>query len=134
MPELMKSSTVSASVALPPDRACGFAVNPENLPRWAPGLCRSVAHENGKWIIRTSDGPATVRFAERNPYGVPDHDVKLSPGQEIHSVMRVVPNGNGSEICFTLFQWPGMTDEQYAEGARLIENDLHSLKRVLEAG
>jgi uncharacterized protein YndB with AHSA1/START domain len=133
MPELMKSKTVSVSIAQPPQRVYDFAVEPENLPRWAPALCRSVAYESGEWLIQTPDGHATVRFAARNPFGVLDHDVRLSSGQEIHSVMRVVPNGEGSEICFTLFQRPGMTDDQYAEDARLVESDLRNLKQVLEA-
>lgn len=134
MTKLMKSRTVSVSIALPPQQVYDFAVEPENLPRWAPALCRSVAYEQGEWVIRTPEGSATVRFAARNSFGVLDHDVRLASGQEIRSVMRVVPNGDGSEICFTLFQRPGMTDEQYAEDARQVESDLRNLKRVLEAG
>lgn len=133
MPELMESRTLSVSIARPPQQVYDFAATPENFPRWAPSFCRSVAYENGEWVIQTPDGPATVRFAERNPYGVLDHDERLPSGQKVHSVMRVVPNGDGSEICFTLFQWPGMTDEQYAEDARQVESDLRNLKRVLEA-
>jgi hypothetical protein len=134
MPELMKSNTVSVPIALSPQRVYDFAVEPENLPRWAPAFCKSITYEQGEWVIRTPDGPATVRFAARNPFGVLDHDVKMASGQQFHSVMRVVPNGNGSEICFTLFQWPGMSDEQYAEDARRVESDLRNLKRVLEGG
>ncbi len=130
---LMKSRTVSVSIARPPAKVYDFAAAPENFPRWAPAFCRSVAYENGEWVAQTPEGPATVRFAERNPYGVLDHDVRLPSGQQVHSAMRVVPNGDGSEICFTLFQWPGMTDEQYAEDARQVESDLRNLKRVLEA-
>lgn len=132
MPDLMKSRTVSVSIAQPPQRVYDFAVEPENFPRWAPAFCRSAAFESGEWIIQTPGGPATVRFAARNPFGVLDHEVKMASGQQFHSVMRVVPNGDGSEICFTLFQWPGMSDEQYAEDARLVESDLGNLKRVLE--
>ncbi|OGS90335.1 MAG: polyketide cyclase [Gallionellales bacterium GWA2_60_18] len=130
--DLMKSRTVSVSIALPPAQVYDFTANPENLPRWAPAFCRSIAYENGEWIIQSPDGPAAIRFTERNAYGILDHSVRLPSSQEIRVPMRVIPNGEGSEVCLTLFQAPGMTEEQFAEDARLVGSDLHNLKRVLE--
>ena len=46
--------------------------------------------------------------------------------------MRVVPNGSGSEVIFTLFKTPEMSDKQFAEDAGLVERDLRTLKSVLE--
>ncbi len=46
--------------------------------------------------------------------------------------MRVVPNGSGSEVLFTLFQLPDVSDEKYAEEIGLVEQDLKNLKSVLE--
>jgi len=46
--------------------------------------------------------------------------------------MRVVPNGSGSEVIFTLFQLAGMSDEKCAEDIRWVEQDLKTLKRILE--
>lgn len=132
MPDLMISRTVSVPIALPPAQVYDFASTPENMPRWAKALCRSIAYESGEWVIQSPDGPVTIRFTERNAYGILDHDVKMPSGQEIHVPMRVLPNGDGSEVILTLFQLPGMTDEQFAEDARLIEDDLRNLKRALE--
>ncbi len=44
--------------------------------------------------------------------------------------MRVVANGDGSEIMFTLFQLPGMDDNQFARDAEMAQADLQSLKAV----
>lgn len=132
MPDLMKSRTVSVSIALPPAHVYDFASNPENMPRWARALCRSIAYESGEWVIQSPDGPAMIRFTERNPYGILDHFVKLPSGQEVHVAMRVIPNGAGSEIIFTLFQLPGMSEKQFAEDARMVEGDLRNLKQALE--
>jgi hypothetical protein len=55
----------------------------------------------------------------------------LSVGPEI--AMRVLPIGSGSEVIFTLFQVPDMSDEQYAEDAELVERDLQTLKSTLES-
>lgn len=73
-----------------------------------------------------------VTFAERNPFGVMDHDVTLASGLTIHNPMRVVPNGTGSEMVFTLIRQPGMSDEQFAEDAAAITSDLKTLKQLLE--
>jgi hypothetical protein len=73
-----------------------------------------------------------IQFVPANEYGVLDHVVKLPDGQSIQNSMRVVPNGDGSEIMFTLFQLPEMTDEQFAKDARMVESDLLTLKDVLE--
>jgi hypothetical protein len=47
--------------------------------------------------------------------------------------MRVVTNGTGSEVLFTMFQLPGMSDHQFAEDVAMVARDLQSLKVVLEA-
>jgi hypothetical protein len=63
---------------------------------------------------------------------VADHYVTVKPGQEVFVPIRVLRNGTGSEVVFTLFQLPGMSAEKFAEDARLVESDLRTLKAVLE--
>jgi hypothetical protein len=46
--------------------------------------------------------------------------------------MRVIPNGSGCEVIFTVFQQANMSDEKFSEDANLVEKDLRSLKHVLE--
>ncbi|MDY0395627.1 hypothetical protein RWE15_15855 [Virgibacillus halophilus] len=73
-----------------------------------------------------------IRFVERNKLGVLDHYVTISTGQEILNPMRVIPNGSGSEVMFTLFQSTEISDEKFAEDAKLVESDLKTLKDKLE--
>jgi hypothetical protein len=73
-----------------------------------------------------------VRLVARNDLGVLDHDVTLPGGEVVHNPMRVVPNGSGSEVSFTLFRRPGVTDEALAADAATIERDLATLKRLVE--
>jgi len=126
------SRTLSVSVECPADRVYAFRSNPENLPKWANGLCRSVRRSNADWIVETPQGPMTIRFAERNTLGVLDHVVSPAAGTGVYVPMRVVPNGSGSEVMVTIFRLPDMSDEQYAEDARVVERDLGTLKKVLE--
>jgi hypothetical protein len=129
---VLRAKTLSVSIECPPGRAYGFVSNPENLPKWATAFCRSVRKSEGEWIVETPSGPVRIKFVAKNEFGVLDHYVTLEPGVEIMVPMRVVPNGSGSEVVFTLFQWPNMSEEKFTEDAGLVERDLRTLKKVLE--
>lgn len=126
------SRTVSVSIDCPPPQVYDFIADPENLPKWAAGLGRSVSNVNGEWIVQTSSGPMGIRFVARNHLGVLDHRVLLPSGEEILVPMRVVANQEGSEVTVTVFRLPGMSPETFARDVRLVEHDLKTLKRTLE--
>ena len=46
--------------------------------------------------------------------------------------MRVVPDGDGPELVFTVRREPGMTPEEFDRDAGLVAADLARLKHVLE--
>jgi hypothetical protein len=125
--------TLTVSIDCPADQVYGFVSNPENLPRWATAFCRSIRRSDDGWIVEMPQGEVTVRFVPRNTMGVLDHFVMPAPNVEIYVPMRVVANGAGSEVLFTLFRLPGMTDEAFAADAGMVERDLGTLKRVMEA-
>ena len=58
--------------------------------------------------------------------------MKLTSGLEVYVPMRVVKNGDGSEVMLTVFQTPEMTDERYAEDIKTVEKDLNHLKTIIE--
>lgn len=74
-----------------------------------------------------------IRFLPATEFGVLDQLVTLPEGQSILNPMRVVANGEGSEVMFTLFQLPEMSDEQFAKDSQMVEVDLRTLKSVMEA-
>ncbi len=124
---------ISVSIDRPPAEVYAFAANPENLPRWAEGLSGSIENVSGEWIADSPMGKVRVRFVKRNELGVLDHDVILESGESVHNPMRVVANGDGSELVFTLFRRPETSDEAFAADASAVERDLAALKRLLEA-
>lgn len=132
MTPVLRSNTLSVSIGCPPRDVYGFISNPENLPKWATAFCLSVRKSQGEWIVETPDGPMRITFVGHNEFGVLDHYVNPAPGLEILNPMRVVPNGSGSEVLFTLFQLPNMSEENFAEDVRLVERDLRALKNILE--
>jgi hypothetical protein len=110
-----------------------FASRPENLHLWASGLGTSLENIAGKWFIQGPEGRAEVRFSAPNSHGILDHHVVLPDGREIYVPLRVIANGEGSEVVFTLFRLPEMTDERFAGDAEWVERDLRTLKSLLEA-
>jgi len=131
-PTLFETRIISIPIDRGPQEVYDFVSDPENLPRWASGLGTSIKHVNGEWVAETSNGPVMVRFAPRNDLGVLDHYVTIAPGVVVYVPMRVIPNGNGSELIFTLFRQPGMTDRKFQEDADWVLQDLTRLKTVLE--
>lgn len=110
-----------------------FASNPANLSRWMEGLSGTIKEVDGEWVGDSVNGKVTVRFAEANPFGVLDHEVELENGYTFFNILRVVPNGQKSEIIFTLFRQPDMNQAKLDEDAQMIENDLMKVKELLES-
>lgn len=133
MADLQRCRTLSVSIDRPPRQVYAYVRTAENLPHWASGLGKSVRKSGAGWILESESGPLGLHFVADNDLGVLDHVVTLAPGVEVLNPMRVVPNGSGSEVSFTLFELPGMTADQLEKDAATVERDLQMLKRVLEA-
>lgn len=127
-----ESRTIGVAIARPPGEVYAFAAAPENLPRWASGLGTGGARDGDVWVSRMDVGQVRIRFAPRNDLGVLDHEVTLPDGTAVTNPMRVVPNGEGSEVSFTLFRLPGVTAEAFQADAATVQGDLEVLKGLLE--
>jgi len=119
------------------DRSAGetvdYAGNPANLPAWAAGLSGSVEFIDGQWVAESPMGRVVVEFAPANDFGVLDHRVTLPSGQTVDNPMRVIPDGEGCEVVFTVRRQEGMSDQEFDRDADAVRADLATLKRVLEA-
>lgn len=129
---LLDVKNISVSILRSPPDVYAFASNGENLPRWASGLGNSVRRIHGEWVADGPLGRIRVRFAPSNDLGVLDHDVVLPSGAAVHNPMRVVPNGSGSTVIFTLRRLPGVTEAKFEDDAKWVEKDLTTLKVLLE--
>jgi hypothetical protein len=127
-----ESKHLSQTIARPAAAVYEYASDPANLPQWASGLGSSAEHVDGQWFVDSPDGRLLVAFAERNDFGVLDHDVTLPSGETISNPMRVIADGDGCEVVFTLRRQPGMTEEEFARDESLVLADLRALKRLLE--
>jgi len=121
------------SIDRPIEEVYGFLAEPRNFPKWAEGLGHGFEHIEGMtFMAQTPMGKMRVLFSEPNPYGVLDHAVIPESGAAMHNPMRAVANGSGSEVMFTLYRRPEMSDDDFAHDADWITSDLRRLKALLE--
>jgi uncharacterized protein YndB with AHSA1/START domain len=128
----MESRHLSRVIAAAPEDVYAFAADPANLPRWAAGLAQAEVEVRGDvLVIQAPMGEVTVRFVERNDFGILDHDVTLPSGTTVTNPLRVVAHPDGAEVVFTVRQIE-LTDEEFERDCGLVEKDLESLRDLLE--
>ena len=126
------SRTVSVSIERGWRDVYGFLAVPSNFAPWAAGLGAGLQQQGDEWIARGPDGPIRIRFTPHNELGVLDHRVTAASGAETLNPMRVMANGSGSEVVFTLFCPPGMSATAFDADAAAVARDLQALKALLE--
>lgn len=129
---MTEARTVSISIARPADDVYDYLVQPAKIPEWSEFITK-IRRDGEQWIATTKTGKqSTMIFAPTNSRRVLDHDVIVSPTLTVHVPIRVLPNGEGSEVIFTIFRLAGMDDAAFAKDIAMVETDLRGMKRVLE--
>lgn len=121
-----EARTVSVTITRPAADVYEYAAEPRNLPAWS--FVESISLEDGKWVATVPGARSVMTFGPRNDLGVLDHVVEVDD-EVVPVPMRVVPNGDGSEVLFTVFRRPG-TD--FDADIAAVEKDLAALKSLLE--
>ena len=128
-----ESRHLSVSIDRPTAVVYAYARDPANLPQWAAGLAAGIRRERGEWVADSPMGRVLVRFVPVNEYGVLDHDVVAPDGTTTTNPLRVLADGPGSEVVFTLRRRQGMTAEEFEADAAAVRADLATLQRVVES-
>jgi hypothetical protein len=123
--------TLGVSIARPPGDVYDYLADPRNFPRWSKFLT-GMRRDGETWIATTPNGEVKMRFAPPNELGVLDHWVSPKPDVTIYVPLRVLPNGDGSEVTFSVFRQLAMTDAEFAEDMDMVRRDLESLKQTIE--
>lgn len=127
MSALLRSATLSVSIAREWRAVYEAIWHPTVFPRWASGLAQSHLQErDGCWIGDGAEGRVAIRFTPHNDLGVMDHHVEAA-GAHVYVPMRVVANGDGAEVLLTVFRQPGMSDDVFARDRAWVRRDLKAL-------
>ena len=134
-PSMPESRHVSVSVAAPAGVAYAYAADPAHLPEWAAGLARSpVVRSGDHWVADSPMGRVRVDFTPENDLGVLDHAVTLPSGERVLNPMRVLRDGDGCDVVFTVRRRAGMSEEDFERDCCAVLTDLKALKSLLEHG
>ncbi|TDK38691.1 SRPBCC family protein [Rhizobium deserti] len=129
----MSARMIHVTIEKPWKEVYAFARAPENLPQWASGLATGISREGEEWIVDGGPiGQVRVRFAADNEFGIIDHTVTMEDGSSVFNPLRVMPNGNGAELIFTLFWHAGLDAEGFEADAAHVLKDLQTLKTLVE--
>ncbi len=131
---IAESSHVAVSIDRRADDVHAFVTDPRNLPRWAAGLAeRDVELVDGAWVSDSPMGRVTIAFAPPNGFGIADHDVTLPSGEVVTNPMRIVANGDGCDVVFTVHRRGGMTADEFAADVAAVRADLDTLRSVMQS-
>lgn len=125
---------VSVSIGRPADEVYAYAADPANLSAWAAGLAgQPLEKKDGRWVAQSPMGEVAVEFTPPNDYGVLDHVVTLPSGERVLNPVRVLADGDRSDVVFTIRR-RDMTEAQFDADSDAVARDLTTLKEILEAG
>ncbi len=131
----MRSESIhlGTSIDRPADDVYVYVTDPTNLSSWAAGLANSPLRQvDGDWVADSPLGRVVVEFVAPNDLGVADHDVTLPSGEIVTNPLRVIPNGDGCDVVFSVRRQPGMSDADFAADVDAVTRDLAALRSVLE--
>ena len=130
---MFRSLTISVSIARPLEDVYAFLAEPLNLPTWTVAIERIEHRRDNDWAATTPEGEIIIRYAARNKYGVLDYSLYRPGESEAYIIpLRVFANDDGTELTFTHYQRPGMSEELFNSEAEWIRADLLTLKALLE--
>lgn len=128
------SRTFSLVIDRPWAEAYGFLSDPRTIGQWTQGVIDAPLDALSAYQWRTSYGghSVTIEFTPPNDFGILDLTLRWADGSARHFFIRVFPNGPGSELCCTVLQRTGETDEEFASECEWLRTDLSILKAHLE--
>lgn len=116
-------------------RAFNFLADATNWPRYAIHNVLEIRPSTDcDWIMRTPRGEGRLRLHADARWGILDHEF-IDPREGTWAVpARVVPVGEGCLFTMTFARPPHLSDEDFAHGMKLLEEELQVLKGLLESG
>lgn len=129
----MKTSTHTLPLDAPKAKAFAFLADIENLPKWATNFCKALKRdEEGRYKVVTPGGEIFFRVVADEGTGTIDLFGGPTEEQMAYWPTRVIERpGAGSLFIFTAMQYPGMTDEVFAQQCKgLMEEFVHITAHV----
>lgn len=128
-----ETATVTMTIDAPPETVSADLADPSSHLEWATEFFSGTAQDqgDGTWQMNVPrmGGPVLMRIGGDTRQGI--IDMYLAPvgapfGPPIP--VRVIPNGGGSDVLFTLARMPNQSDQEWSEGLQSMKRELTNLK------
>jgi hypothetical protein len=126
--------TKTVFMKCPAKKLFDFLANAENWPRWAIHNIQAVRPgSEGWWLLDTPRGPGRLRIGPNERTGVLDHEfIDAHEGRWLVPT-RVVAVADRTLLMMTFTKPDALLDEAFRQGMGLLEEELETLKRLLES-
>jgi hypothetical protein len=101
----------------------------ELFPKLVPD---AKINSDGWWYFIGPYGKSKVKFNQNKSLGILDHEY-VDEESSWNTSMRIIPNGNFSEIKIILKKPEQLTDFQFDQRVQKINEIATSMKRILES-
>ncbi len=129
---IARSAIKSIDIKAPFDEVFNFISNPLNWPQYAIINMKSVSPGTDGWFNTvTKFGHGQIKMKAIKELGIFDHIWK-DPQASWTVPARVVLNRGGVTVMMTIFQPPVMTDLQFDEAMKEMDQEMNKLKELLE--
>jgi uncharacterized protein YndB with AHSA1/START domain len=126
-----RSETRTISIATPPATVLDLVGDPLQLPRWAPAFAGAVRPAGDDWLVAGAAGEARVAVRVARAQGTVDIVAARRPSEGAFT--RVIPNGDGSELIFTLCFPDGTAEPAIEQQMAVVEDELRAVRSLCEA-
>lgn len=131
---MQHSRTFSLAINRPWAELYAFLAEPRTITQWTQGVIAEPLQRvaDYEWQVRFQGQPVTIIFTPPNHYGVLDLELRWAGRSPRYLRIRLFANEEGSELCCTILQRPGESDEQFASECEWLRTDLQVLKAYAE--
>lgn len=124
----MKHSTHAVTLEVPYGKAFDYLSDWHNQPQWAVNFVKGIRKEGGQIIMTTPSGDTPIQWRTNRDLGTIDI---VFPGESVLPT-RLTAIGDSLVYTFTFSVPAGLPDEEFKAGQRGMEEELQTLKHILE--
>jgi hypothetical protein len=135
----LPTATLTVTIEAPLATVAADLADPATHPEWATEFFASPARPNPNGTGVLADIPMLGGEAAFDVAGTPELgvlDLYLAPAGAPFGPplpVRLVPNGDGVDVLWTLARFPGTPDEAWEAGKASMQRELDSLRRRHES-
>jgi len=107
-----------------------FLSKPENMSKWATGICSGVRQVGDEWVVETMMGDVKLKMVSDKELGVIDYHLLPPVPIQIALYCRVLENSQASEFTVTHFQIPLLPN--FEKQKQMITRAMNKLKEIVE--